>query len=218
MHKSFYTDLARDGRRLPIITHMVLHEKEDPEAILLDGERLAAVMLEAAERFDNPMALPVMDLTLEKDILLQTMGVPAEQTAAFHFDAAPDAAQCRKITAEVDVLAHPRIKANCQALSILRDGGKVVPVGMSIGPFSLLTKLVKDPITAIYTAGAGAGPEDDDDVAAIYAILHSGGDHRPGELRRPDQSRRARHLLVRAGGQPGLLFTEANPQGIEGLR
>ena len=28
---------------------MVLHEKEDPESILQDGERLAAVMLEAAD-------------------------------------------------------------------------------------------------------------------------------------------------------------------------
>lgn len=171
MDKSFYTDLARDGRRLPIITHMVLHEKEDPEAILRDGERLAAVMLEAAERFNNPMALPVMDLTLEKDILLQTMGVPANETSAFHFGAAPDPKRYAKVTADVDVLTHPRIKANCQALSILRDGGKVVPVGMSIGPFSLLTKLLKDPITAIYAAGAGVAPEDDDDVATLHAIL-----------------------------------------------
>src|SRR5208283_4636087 len=138
--KSFYIDLAREGRRLPIITHMVLHEKEDPDSILLDGERLAAVMLEAAERFDNPMALPVMDLTLEKDILLQTMGVPADATAAFHFDGVPEPQQCAKVTTTVDVTTHPRIRANCAALSILRDGGKVLPVGMSIGPFSLLTK------------------------------------------------------------------------------
>ena len=31
MDKSFYIDLAREGRPLPIVTHMVLHEKEDPE-------------------------------------------------------------------------------------------------------------------------------------------------------------------------------------------
>ena len=89
MDRSFYIDLARDRRRLPLITHMVLHEKEDPESILRDGERLAAVMLETAERLGSPMAFPVMDLSLEKDILLQTMGVPAEATAAFHFDSAP---------------------------------------------------------------------------------------------------------------------------------
>ena len=42
---------------------------------------------------------------------------------------------------------------------------------MSIGPFSLLTKLVKDPIMAIYAAGAGVAAEDNDEVAAVYAIL-----------------------------------------------
>jgi uroporphyrinogen-III decarboxylase len=172
MDKSFYLDLARDGRPLPIITHMVLHEKEDPESILLDGERLAAVILEAAERFNNPMALPVMDLTLEKDILLQTMGVPADATAAFHFDGVPDPKQCAKVSADMDVTKHPRIEANCKALSALRDGNNpIVPVGMSIGPFSLLTKLVKDPIGAIYSAGAGVEPKDDKDVAMIHAIL-----------------------------------------------
>jgi uroporphyrinogen-III decarboxylase len=170
MDKSFYIDLAREGRPLPIVTHMVLHEKEDPESILEDGERLAAVMLEAAQRFNNPMALPVMDLTLEKDILLQTMGVAADATAAFHFDNVPDPEQYAKVAADIDVTAHPRIKANCAALSILRDGGKVVPVGMSIGPFSLLTKLVRDPIGAIFVAGDGA-PGGDNDVATIRAVL-----------------------------------------------
>ena len=171
MDKSFYLDLAREGRPLPLITHLVLHEKEDPESILLDGERLAAVILEAAERLNNPMALPVMDLTLEKDILLQTIGVPADATAAFHFDSVPDPELCAKVTADMDVTTHPRIRANCQALSTLRDGGKVVPVGMSIGPFSLLTKLVKDPIGAIFTAGGGVAPEDDKEVALIHAVL-----------------------------------------------
>jgi len=171
MDRRFYFDLARSGRRLPIVTHLVLHEKDDPEAILRDGPRLAAVMLEAARRFDNPLALPVMDLTLEKEVLVQTMGVPADEAAAFHFDAAPDPQRRAAAVAALDARAHPRIDANCEALSILRDGGDVVPVGMSIGPFSLLTKLVKDPITAVYAAGAGATAEDDAEVAAVEAVL-----------------------------------------------
>ena len=128
-------------------------------------------MLETAERLDSPMAFPVMDLALEKDILLQTMGVRAEATAAFHFDSVPDPEQCAKVTMDLDVRTHPRIRANCEALSILREGGKVVPVGMSIGPFSLLTKLVKDPIGAVFMAGTGVAPEDDADVAMIHAVL-----------------------------------------------
>ena len=42
---------------------------------------------------------------------------------------------------------------------------------MSIGPFSLLTKLVHDPISAIYMAGTGMTAEDDDDVALITTLL-----------------------------------------------
>ena len=171
MDQNYYIELARQGRRMPIATHLVLHEKADPEAILLDGQRLAAVMLESAERFNNPLALPVMDLTLEKDILLRTLGIPANQTEAFHFDGIPDPELCARIGPDVDVLALPRIKANCEALSLLRDGGKVIPVGMSIGPFSLLSKLVKDPITPIYMAGTGVEAEDDDEVAMIHAVL-----------------------------------------------
>ncbi|MFT3850192.1 MAG: uroporphyrinogen decarboxylase family protein [Propionivibrio sp.] len=171
MDKNYYIDLARQGRRMPIATHLVLHEKADPEAILLDGARMAAVMLETAERFDNPLALPVMDLTLEKDILLRTMGVPPAETEAFHFTEIPDAEACARVTTDVDVLTLPRIKANCEALSILRDGGKVIPVGMSIGPFSLLTKLIREPITAIYMAGSGVEPEDDDEVAMLHTVL-----------------------------------------------
>jgi len=171
LDKNYYIELARQGRRIPIATHLVLHEKADPEAILLDGQRMAEVMLETAERFNNPLALPVMDLTLEKDILLRTMGIPASQTEAFHFDGIPDPELCARMRPDVDVLALPRIKANCEALSLLRDGGKVIPVGMSIGPFSLLSKLVKDPITAIYMAGTGVEPEDDDEVAMIHAVL-----------------------------------------------
>ncbi len=171
MDKNFYLELARSGRRMPIATHLVLHEKSDPEAILIDGERLAAVMLETAQRFGNPLALPIMDLTLEKDILLRTMGVPPEQTESFHFDTLPDAAAVAKVSTDTDVLVLPRIKANCDALRLLAEGGKVIPVGMSIGPFSLLTKLLKDPITPIYMAGTGLGAEDDDDVALICALL-----------------------------------------------
>ena len=171
MDKNFYLELAHSGRRMPIATHLVLHEMPDPEAILLDGERLAAVMLETAQRFQNPLALPIMDLTLEKDILLRTMGVPPERTESFHFDALPDAAAAAKVTTDTDVLVHPRIKANCDALRLIAEGGQVIPVGMSIGPFSLLTKLLKDPITPIYMAGTGLEADDDDDVALLCALL-----------------------------------------------
>ena len=171
MDANYYIDLAKQGKRMPIATHLVLHEKPDPEAILVDGARLGEVMLETARRFGNPMALPVMDLTLEKDVLLRKIGIPAEDIEAYHFDAIPDAATIARAKAPVDVLQFPRIRANCEALSRIGAGGEVLPVGMSIGPFSLLTKLVHDPITAIYMAGTGMTAEDDDDVALITTLL-----------------------------------------------
>ena len=171
MDKNYYIDLAKSGRRMPIATHLVLHEKADPEAILVDGKRMAEVMLETARRFNNPMALPIMDLTLEKDILLETMGVAAEAREGFHFAEMPSDELCARVTKDVDVLINARIKANCEALAILRAGDEVVPVGMSIGPFSLLIKLISDPITAVYMAGTGLEPEDDDEVALLHAAL-----------------------------------------------
>lgn len=52
--RAFWLDLANSGRRLPIATHLILHEHADPDAILVDGTRLAAVMSEAADRFRSP--------------------------------------------------------------------------------------------------------------------------------------------------------------------
>ncbi len=174
MERSFYLDLAATGKRLPVATHLVLHEKPDPEAILLDGARLSAVMIETARRFDSPLALPIMDLTLEKEVLLQTLGIPAANIPTYHFDALPDADAVRKV-AQIDVLVSPRIKASCASLAAIADahraGEKEIPVGMSIGPFSLLTKLLADPIVPLFMAGTGMGPDDDDDVALLCALL-----------------------------------------------
>jgi uroporphyrinogen-III decarboxylase len=174
MQRSFYLDLAATGKRLPVATHLVLHEKEDPQAILLDGESLAAVMVETARRFDSPLALPVMDLTLEKEVMLGSLGIAAADIPTFHFDAAPAAADIARV-ARMDVLASPRIRAGCDALAVIAAahaaGAPEVPIGMCIGPFSLLTKLLADPIVPIFLAGSGVTPAEDDDVAMLAALL-----------------------------------------------
>ena len=171
MDRSFYIDIARSGRRLPIATHLVLHESPDPEAILLDGPRLAGVMAETARRFGNPLALPVMDLSLEKDFMLAAMGI--EGSASFHFEGPPSLGQLAALAA-ADPLGRPRIAANCSALRVLlRDfaaGKGPAPVGMSIGPFSLLSKLLADPIVPVFLAGAGSTAEDSEEVALLEAL------------------------------------------------
>ncbi len=175
MDRSFYLALAATGKRLPVATHLVLHEKEDPEAILLDGQRLAAVMIETARRFDSPLALPVMDLTLEKEIMLRSVGGVADaDIPAFHFHEAPNAAQIAAV-AGMDVLRSARIRAGCDSLAAIaaahRKGEKEVPIGMCIGPFSLMTKLMADPIVPIFMAGSGVTAAEDDDVAMLSALL-----------------------------------------------
>lgn len=170
MKRDFYLKLAESGKRLPIATHLVLHEKADPEAILLDGKRMAEVMSETAHRFGSPLALPVMDLSLEKEHMLHAMGITGADTRIYHFDGPPTRAQTKKLS-ESDVLSHPRIKANCDALRELSNAGELVPVGMSIGPFSLLTKLLHDPIVPIFLAGSGIALEDSEEVALLHALL-----------------------------------------------
>jgi len=77
------------GLRMPIGTDLVLHEHADAAEIVLNGRRLGQVTEEAAGRYGTPLAVPLMDLRLEKADLLDRFGVPEAQVDAFHFDAAP---------------------------------------------------------------------------------------------------------------------------------
>ena len=60
MDRRFYLDLAASGLRMPIGTHLVLHEHDDPEGIVLDGRRLGAVLRETALRYGSPLAVPLI--------------------------------------------------------------------------------------------------------------------------------------------------------------
>jgi uroporphyrinogen-III decarboxylase len=47
----------------------------------------------------------------------------------------------------------------------------LLPVGMTIGPFSLMTKLLSDPIAPIYLAGSGLTAEEDPEVRTVETLL-----------------------------------------------
>jgi uroporphyrinogen-III decarboxylase len=174
MDRNYYRGLAESGLRMPIASHLVLHEKPDPAAILLDGKRLGAVIIETSRRFGMPLAVSLMDLTLEKEALVRAMGMEISASASFHFKGVPDPELVRKITARGDLAGHPRMLANCEALRTIAREPDLVPVGMSIGPFSLLTKLLEDPIVPVFLAGSGIGPDESEDVAALPVILALG--------------------------------------------
>lgn len=157
---------------MPIATDLVLHDEADPAAALLDGDRLAAVVARAATEFRTPLGLLPMDLKIEKEALVRRFGAAAGAEDSFHFPAAPGAAECREFARSVGSLdPTPRMAANLAALRGLARGTTLVPAGMAIGPFSLLTKLLEDPITPVFLAGSGAGAEDEPEVAALEACL-----------------------------------------------
>jgi uroporphyrinogen-III decarboxylase len=163
MDRKYYMDLAASGLRMPIGTHLVLHEHEKPEEIMVDGARLGAVVAEAARRFQVPMAVPLMDLTLEKTALLTAHGIPAAEMESYHFRSPPPIDQPVELTA--------RMRATCEGIGFIARQTELVPVGMGIGPFSLTTKLITDPITPVYLAGAGATADVELEVALLERLL-----------------------------------------------
>lgn len=70
MNRRFYLELAACSVRMPIGTDLVLHEETDPEAARHDGLALGRVIERAARRWNTPLAMPLMNLRLEKFALL----------------------------------------------------------------------------------------------------------------------------------------------------
>lgn len=145
---------------MPIAADMVLHEREDPKACRYSGECLGKVIIEAAERFKMPLAFPLMDLRTEKEWVLSQLEVPLEKIDAFHFDDDLDEAALEKLAQLASAAPTKRMQATLGALRYVAANSDRVPVGMCIGPFSLMTKLLADPITATYQVGLD--PEDEE--------------------------------------------------------
>ena len=178
MDRSYYINIASKGLRAPVGTHLILHGHPDHDAIIFDGKRLGDVIAETAKRFTCPLAIPLMDLTLEKDALLRASGIPESETATYHF-IAPSSDPAVKLPPRAEELPEialtPRMRATCEAIThISRSHNKLLPIGMSIGPFSLMTKLIADPIMPVFLAGTGLTPEDEPDVALVERLLALG--------------------------------------------
>src|SRR6185437_2219355 len=160
MNRHFYLDLAARGVRMPIGADLVLHEEPDPEAARGDGRSLGCVIERAAHRWNTPLAMPLMDLRLEKTDLLALASIPEHEAEAYQFSAPLDD---RAMEALCDLSASSFCAgsvARDQAISHIASLPDLLPVGMVIGPFSLATRLVRDPITAVALAGmAGDEPQ-----------------------------------------------------------
>jgi len=163
MGKELYLELAARGHRVPIGTHLVLHQQSDPEQVLLDAGDLGRVVIETARRFVTPLAMPLMDLTLEKAALLAAMGVPASEVEGFHL------MDCGANPSEIPLT--PRMLATCGAIAQVARVPDLLPMGMCIGPFSLTTKLLSDPITPVFMAGTGLSAADEPEIAVLEHAL-----------------------------------------------
>lgn len=163
MDRQFYLDLAASGKPMPIGTHLVLHEHEDHAAILRDGTRLGRVVEESARRFDMPLAFPLMDLKLEKQALLLARGIAPGEIDTFHFDEVPADEPDFTPTANMDTV--------CGAIRYIAEETDLVAVGMGIGPFSLMTKLITDPITPVFLAADGYDAGEEPEIALVERLL-----------------------------------------------
>lgn len=169
MNRQYYLDLAAAGARVPIGADLVLREKPDHEAILLDGVALGRVLEEAARRYRTPLAIHLMDLMVEKVALLEAFGIPAQEAETYHFPGAPPDDALDTLNSHLAAASlTPRLAANVQAIHYVATHTGLLPIGMAIGPFSLATKLLADPITPVYMAGMG---EDDDEVIGLERTI-----------------------------------------------
>lgn len=166
--RAFYLELAKRGTRLPISAHITLHQRPDPEASRYNGKDLGEVIIETARTLDMPLAFPLMDLQTEKEWMLGQLDVAADKMDTYHFHDELSAEQAVALGAIVDAAPTKRMRATLDAIKHVREHSDLVAVGMCIGPFSLATKLLDDPITAAYQVGLD--PEDEDALLLLQIL------------------------------------------------
>ncbi len=171
MDRQFYLNLAGSGLRMPIGTDLVLHEEAEPEAVRNHGRALGQVIERAARWWQSPLAIPLMDLRLEKMDLLALAGIAEEQAEAFQFRAPLSRGDVARLC---DAAAGPLCAgstARNEALAYISSATDLLPVGMTIGPFSLATRLMADPITAVAMAGSGVDEGESEEVGLLWQAL-----------------------------------------------
>lgn len=171
MHQDFYIDLARGGLRMPIGTDLVMNEEGDGEEIRRDGSALGRVVEKAARRWRTPLAIPLMDLRLEKIDLVSIVGISESQADTFHFSSPLDEQVLARLTREETGQLCAGSQARNEALAYIGTVPQLVAVGMAIGPFSLTTRLMSDPISAAALAGSGAGVGESEEVKLLWQCL-----------------------------------------------
>lgn len=162
--RGFFLELASRGLIAPLGGDLVLNRQPDPEAAALDGDRLGRLIEEAAGVFGLPLGIPLMDLTREKEQLLAAYGCDRGKSLTFHFTEPPDPPPS-------EAPLTPLNRANIAAIRYVAARTSLVPMGMLLGPFSLVTKLMPDPITPLALACRGVLPAEEPSIALAERCL-----------------------------------------------
>ena len=113
-----------------------------------------------------------MDLRLEKADLLSLCGVAENDVDKFHFAEPPSQATVDAVARSLsDAPFSRRSLAQIGAISFIARQTSLLPIGMCIGPFSLMTKLLEDPISPVAMAGMGMTVEDEPSILGVERCL-----------------------------------------------
>ncbi len=160
-----------------------------------------------------------MDLRLEKADLVHLVRPEVGEPDTFHFEEPPSG---RDLERARDVGRAPRSSPATARTSTRSPrwplAPALTPLGMAIGPFSLMTKLLADPISAVALAGRGVPAEEEPLVAMAERGLVARRVGDPPLAARPGRGGgRGRHR-VRAGGELALRLATTGGHGLAGLR
>ena len=152
-------------------TDLVLNEDPDPEATRADGIGWARSWNDPRAVPGSSLALPLMDLRLDKADMLSPLGIGEDEADRFHFTAPLDQSTREAIQRNRPPTV-PGVSRD-GALRYIASATDLLPVGMAIGPFSLATKLMADPITAVALLGSEVSPEADPQVKLLCDCLEA---------------------------------------------
>ena len=119
MKSPIYLQMAEDGLVMPLATNMVLHggsSEADIERALGNGEELGRVLVRAPRRFGVPLAVPHMDLRLEKELLLEGLRLGPGSAPRFHFKQAPTTTEVQAMTTALAAPLPPALQAQVDAV------------------------------------------------------------------------------------------------------
>ena len=156
----------------PVGTDLIMHEEPAPEKIRNDGAALGRVIEKS------------------RSMLAHSVGgsadgpAPGDMTSAgsrrsargpgrhVSLSAAPlDDAALRRLTSEQPGTICAGSTARNRALAYVHTVPDLVAVGMAIGPFSLATRLMADPISAGAMAGSGVEESESDEVRLLWQCI-----------------------------------------------